>query len=261
MRKVLLARLKQGHQTTGFPVALPVLPDRFRGQPIIERTRCPDDCQACADACPTNAITLTESSSRIDLGRCIFCTDCLDACPNDAITHARDHRLATATRQALVVQENQAPRLAHALDKKARRLFGHALSLRQVSAGGCNACEMEINVLGSVLFDMGRFGITLAASPRHADGLIITGPITTNMAQPLRIAYDAVPSPKIVIAVGACALSGGLFASNPEQSDGVESILPIDLAIPGCPPSPYTILDGLLRLLARIEDDRTTMPA
>jgi len=260
MRKALYARLKLGNQTTKFPVALPLLPDRFRGQPSIDRTKCDDGCSACVDACPTNAITLSEQSARIDLGRCIFCTDCLDACPSGAITHAKDHRLATSTREALVVDENQAPKLARALDKKARKLFGHALSLRQVSAGGCNACESEINVLGSILFDMGRFGITLAASPRHADGLIITGPITKNMEHALRVAYDAIPSPKIVIAVGACAISGGLFASNPEQSDGVESLLPIDLYIPGCPPSPFTILDGLLRLLARIEDDRSTNP-
>lgn len=261
MRKALLARLKQGNRTTKFPVQLPVLSERFRGQPMIDRTKCTDECSACADACPTNAITLSEQSARIDLGRCIFCTDCLDACPSGAITHAKNYHLATSTREEMVVDENQAPKLARALDKKARKVFGHALSLRQVSAGGCNACELEINVLGSILFDMGRFGITLAASPRHADGLIITGPITKNMEHALHAAYDAIPAPKIVIAVGACPISGGLFASNPEQTDTLESILPIDLFIPGCPPSPFTILDGLLRLLARIEDDRSVNPA
>lgn len=257
MRKALHARLNQGNRTTRFPLALPVLPERFRGQPIIDRTRCPDGCSACADACPTNAITFETKAAKVDLGRCIFCTDCMDACPHDAITHAKDYRLATSTRSDLVVQDNEVPKLARALDRRARSLFGHALSLRQVSAGGCNACEMEINVLGSILFDMGRFGISLAASPRHADALIVTGPVTKNMKHALLSAYDAIPTPKLVIAVGACAISGGLFASNEEQCDGVESLLPIDLYIPGCPPSPFSILDGLLRLLARVEDDRS----
>ena len=261
MRKALNARLKHGNQTTMFPMTLPVLPDRFRGQPIIERTKCPQGCHACADACPTSAITLTENATQIDLGRCIFCSDCVDACPDDAIAHAHDHRLATSTREDLIVQENRTPELAKSLDRKARKIFGHALSLRQVSAGGCNACEMEINVLGSILFDMGRFGINLAASPRHADGLIITGPITNNMTHALRSAYDAIPTPKIVVATGACAISGGLFESNAEQSDGLDSILPIDLYIPGCPPSPYSLLDGLLRLLDRIDTDSATPPA
>jgi Ni,Fe-hydrogenase III small subunit len=134
-----------------------------------------------------------------------------------------------------------------------RRLFGRSLKLRQVSAGGCNGCEVEVNVLSTVVFDLGRFGIQMVASPRHADGLLITGPVTENMRLALRKTYDAVPSPKLVIAVGACAISGGPFRDHPQVMNGADVSLPVDLYVPGCPPHPLTILDGLLRLLGRLE--------
>jgi Ni,Fe-hydrogenase III small subunit len=144
-------------------------------------------------------------------------------------------------------------RLAGALDEKLRRMFGRSLRLRQVSAGGCNACEADINVLGTIGWDLGRFGIQFVASPRHADGLLITGPVTRNMELALRKTWEAVPEPKIVIAVGACAIAGGPFVGNPEHLGGAASVVPVDLFIPGCPPHPLTILDGLLRLLDRLE--------
>lgn len=143
-------------------------------------------------------------------------------------------------------------RLAEALDAQARRLFGRSLKLRQVSAGGCNACEADVNVLSTIVFDLGRFGVQFVASPRHADGLLITGSVTENMRLALQRTCDAVPAPKIVIAVGACAISGGPFIDHPEVRNGAESTVPVDLFVPGCPPHPLTILDGILRLLGRM---------
>lgn len=132
-------------------------------------------------------------------------------------------------------------------------LFGRSLRLRQVSAGGDGSAEADLNVLGTIGWDLGRFGIQFVASPRHADGLVVTGPVSEGMALALKKTYDAMPDPKIVIAVGACAISGGPFAANPEVRGGAASIVPVDLYIPGWPPHPITILDGLLRLLGRLK--------
>ncbi|HXX67392.1 MAG TPA: NADH-quinone oxidoreductase subunit NuoB [Polyangiaceae bacterium] len=258
MFDIFAARLKQGFRTGAYPRVPPELPDRFRGLPVLDSSRCPDGCFACAQACPTDAIHPAPGGLSVDLGRCLFCSDCMRSCPVGAISHSTDHRLATRSRQDLLLREGQGLARASALDEKMRRLFGRSLKLRQVSAGGCNACEADINVLGTVVFDLGRFGIQVVASPRHADGLLITGPVTANMQLALKKTYDAVPAPKIVIAVGACAISGGPYVGHPEVVGGADGVVPVDLYIPGCPPHPYTILDGLLRLLGRLERDETT---
>jgi Ni,Fe-hydrogenase III small subunit len=203
------------------------------------------------------------------MGKCLFCVDCIEACPEGAITFTREHRLAARRREDLVVNSpergsgGEAPggkgrteARVQALDGEMRRLFGRSLKLRQVSAGGCNACEADVNVLGTVVFDLGRFGIQIVASPRHADGLLITGPVTENMKLALKKTYDAVPAPKIVIAVGACAIAGGPYIGHPEVHDGADSIVPVDLYVPGCPPHPFTILDGLLGMLGRLDERR-----
>jgi Ni,Fe-hydrogenase III small subunit/ferredoxin len=251
MLKALLARAHQKHRTVGFPNKPPVLPDRMRGRPEIDATKCPEGCRVCADVCPTDAITINEKKVQLDLGRCLFCPECERACPEGAIHFTTEYRLATSSRDALLLGEKEF-QLASALDEKSRKLFGRSLKLRQVSAGGCNGCESDVNVLNTVVFDLGRFGIQFVASPRHADGLFITGPVTRNMESALLQAYEAVPTPKLVIAVGACAISGGPYFDHAEQRNGADSLMPVDLYIPGCPPHPITILDGLLRLLDRL---------
>lgn len=253
MIRTLLARIQQKHRTVEYPESEPVLPAWFRGLPEIDKSKCADNCADCKKACPTGAITAEQGKLRVDLGRCIFCGDCALACPNHAITFTNDHRLAVRKRDDLVFSGDPL-KLAQALDDKSQALFGRSLRLRHVSAGGCNACEADTNVLSTVVFDLGRFGIQFVASPRHADGLLITGPVTENMREALKKTYDAVPTPKFVIAVGACAIAGGPYIDHPEVHNGAASVVPVDLFIPGCPPHPTTILDGLLRLLGRLPD-------
>jgi Ni,Fe-hydrogenase III small subunit/ferredoxin len=253
MLKIILARLQQKHRTIRYPDGPPPpLPDRFRGGPVIDESRCPAGCHDCAAVCPTGAIRPGKPVS-IDLGKCLFCTDCSTACPQKAVTCGSEYRLSARHREDLIVtQDRPAVKRAEALEKRIKKLFGRSLKLRQVSAGGCNACEADTNVLNTVGWDLSRFGIQFVASPRHADGLLITGPVTRNMELALKKTYDALAEPKIVIAVGACAISGGPYIDHAQNHNGADSILPVDLYVPGCPPHPLTILDGLLRLLDRV---------
>ena len=255
MIQALLERWRQKYRTVAYPTQPPTIPERYRGEPELAPEKCAAGCSACVAACPVGAIGLEKGAIRIDLGKCLFCGDCAAACPPGAIRFTRDHRVAARRRNELVAGTAER-RLAQALDEKMKSLFGRSLKLRQVSAGGCNACEADVNVLGTVVFDLGRFGIQFVASPRHADGLLITGPVTENMALALRKTYEALPEPRIVIAVGACAISGGPYAGHAEVRNGAEAIVPVDLYIPGCPPHPVAILDGLLRLLGRLDDAR-----
>jgi Ni,Fe-hydrogenase III small subunit/formate hydrogenlyase subunit 6/NADH:ubiquinone oxidoreductase subunit I len=252
MLKALRARWRQGHRTAAFPPDPSALPELYRGRPDVDPSRCPDGCRECVEACPTSALAVRAGRLGVDLGRCLFCRECADACPEGAVAYSRDYRLATRRREDLLL-DGKGLELATALDEKTRRLYGRSLKLRQVSAGGCNGCEADVSVLGTVVFDLGRFGVQFVASPRHADGLLVTGPVTRSMQLALRKTYDAVPPPRIVIAVGACAISGGPYVDHEEVSNGAAAVVPVDLFVPGCPPHPFTILDGILRLLGRLE--------
>lgn len=274
MFRALLERFKQGHRTAPYPRQGPLLPERFRGGPRLDSSRCPSDCRACTDICPTQALVRgagghpgageADGADRIrnhaqrlslDMGRCLFCGECAAACPAGAVEFTREYRLSARLREDLWVHDRATPKACE-LPGELRRLLGRSLQLRQVSAGGCNACEADINVLSTIGFDLGRFGIQVVASPRHADGLLVTGPVTQNMRVALQKTYDALPPPRIVIAVGACAISGGPYCGHPETCDGLAGLLPVDLHVPGCPPHPYAILDGFLALLGRLPEAR-----
>lgn len=255
MFKAILARIHQGHRTIKYPDEPAVLPELFRGYPELRPEKCPPGCTLCGDACPHGAISRNGALS-LDMGKCLFCPECTQACPHFAISFTCDAQLAANRREDLIVTAGAERKLARKLEEKMLKLFGRSLKLREVSAAGCNACEADTNVLSTVGFDLGRFGIQFVASPRHADGIFVTGPVSENMREALLKTYAAVPEPKIVIASGACAVNGGPFIDSPEVHNGVDGLLPVDLYIPGCPPHPITILDGLLRLLGRIEAEQ-----
>ena len=260
----LTHRLQRGCATLAYPHGpAPALPDRHGGALRVDAAKCPDGCAECVPVCPTEAIAQPAGRGiALDLGRCLFCAACVEACPHGAITRTGDHRLAVRRREDLILGAPgcEDVRLATALDEKLRRLFGRSLRLRQVSAGGNAADEADLNVLSTIGWDLGRFGIQFVASPRHADGLVITGPVSRNMELALRKTWEALPEPRLVIAVGAEAISGGPFAGRPEVLGGAAAVVPVDLYIPGWPPHPLTILDGLLRLLGRLEHDRPPPP-
>jgi Ni,Fe-hydrogenase III small subunit/NAD-dependent dihydropyrimidine dehydrogenase PreA subunit len=249
-----LLKLRKRH---GRPVIKDIrraeIPAPFRGFPQLDAGPCPADCAACVAICPTKSIAAPPL--RLDLGTCVFCGDCERGCPAGAIRFGTGCRLGATRRDTLIVAAGiTAEKYAAAAiesRREIRRLFGRSLKLRQVSAGGCNGCEMELAACGNVNFDMGRFGIDFVASPRHADGLVLTGPISRNMAAALADAHRSVAEPKILIAVGACAVGGGLFADSEEVNRTfLEEVRP-DLYIPGCPPHPLTIIRALLDMIGR----------
>ncbi len=223
------------------------LPGIFRGRPVISNLKV--DEFRLADLCPTQAISA--SPVRIDLGRCTFCGECATQFP-DKIVFTKEYKLSTNDRELLIIKEGDDhpivlnPDLIRA---EIQRLFGRSLKLRQVSAGGDNSCEWELNASNNVQFDISRFGIDFVASPRHADGIVITGPISANMAEPLERCYNAVPNPKIVILAGTDAISGGIFADSPALNREFLSKHKVDLYVPGNPVHPLTFINGVLDLL------------
>ena len=245
MLKSIAVRVAQGTQFIADPRR--AVPAGFRARPVIGAPPCEAGCSACVAACPTRAIEL--EPLRIDLGRCVMCGDCEPVCPSGTLSFDNDFRIAATERDALVVSAARPSLDPVKVSAALHRRFGRSLKLRSVSAGGCNACELEVNALTNVNFDIGRYGIDIVASPRHADALVLTGPVTRNMAQALQLCWDGMPEPKLVIAVGACAISGGLFADSPALDRSfVERFTP-SLYVPGCPPHPLTFISGILDLL------------
>ena len=225
------------------------LPGIFRGRPVISDVLT-DESQL-AELCPTNAISVGPAS--IDLGKCTFCGECAVQFP-DKISFTKEYKLSTNERERLIVKEGDDRRIEvnpELIRSEIHRLFGRSLKLRQVSAGGDNSCEWELNATNNVQFDISRFGIDFVASPRHADGIVITGPITVNMAEPLERCYNAVPDPKIIILAGTDAISGGIFADSPAINRDFLSNHKVDLYVPGNPVHPLTFINGVLNLLKK----------
>ena len=222
------------------------VPGIFRGRPVISTEKVNET--ELAELCPVDAISVNPVT--IDLGKCIFCGECAIRFPNK-IKFTTDFKISTNERLRLMIREGEDNPIevnSEIVRNEIHRVLGRSLKLRQVSAGGDNSCEMELNAANNVQFDMSRFGIEFVASPRHADGIVITGPITENMAEPLQICYDAIPEPKIIVLVGTDAISGGIFGNSKAIDRSFLEKYQVDLYIPGNPAHPLTIINGLLDL-------------
>ncbi len=221
----------------------------FRGRPLISDSITNSEISAAASLCPVNAIN--NGTGAIDLGKCVFCRECAFLLPGK-ITFTNDYKIAANTRESLIINPGDNERITLDENKvrtEIRKLFRGALKLRQVSAGGDNSSEMELAATGNVNFDFGRYGVEFVASPRHADGIVITGPVSENMEKALRICYDAIPDPKIIILAGTDAISGGIFEGSPAISRKFIEEHHIDLYVPGNPVHPLTFINGVMDLL------------
>ena len=222
------------------------VPGIFRGRPVISTE--PVDGEQLAALCPVRAIAA--SPVTLDVGKCLFCGECARQFP-EKVRFTKDYHLSTNVRERLVIREGEESPVEVDLSqvrREVRRVLGNSLKLRQVSAAGDNSAEWELNAANNVQFDMSRFGIEFVASPRHADGVVITGPISENMAEPLQICYEAVPEPKIVVLAGTDAISGGLFDGSPALERSFIERYPVDLYIAGNPPHPLSVINGLIDL-------------
>jgi len=269
-----------GLVTIGYPNAPAPISEHFRGAPSFEFAGW-KDARPAAEACPTGAITMEDSENlrrvTIDYGLCIYCGQCAEADGSGAVKITREFELAARDRSDLIFtaeypleadgcqsalaglrtgsleRDDSIEPLKRAVRQKIHDLLGHSLAIREVDAGSCNGCEIEIGALTSPVYDLERLGIHFVASPRHADMLLVTGPVTRNMEIALLKTYRATPEPKIVVAVGACGISGGIYGRNYATVGGVDAVIPVDVFIPGCPPRPHALLHGILLALGRME--------
>ena len=279
MFHILRKSLRTGVVTTRYPTTLPEVSSQARGRPEIDFANW-KDARPAAGVCPTEAISFNDvdgaRAATLDLAKCIFCGLCAEADSAIRITSvcelasahrdslrsiARYQLRADGTHARLLEAPAAAPIPGAALDvvgeklkKQIRRVLGRSLHIREVDAGSCNGCEVEIVALNSPVYDLERFGIHFVASPRHADMLLVTGPVTRNMELALRKTYDAMPAPRLVVAVGACGCSGGIFGQNYASLGGVDQVPPVDVYIPGCPPNPHALLHGILLAVGRMAE-------
>jgi Ni,Fe-hydrogenase III small subunit len=253
--------LRTGVVTIRYPEEPAHPPQRFRGAPAVRPGSSLDQLPP-ASICPSGAITHEPGRYAIDVGRCIFCGRCAEGSRDGAIELGRQVELATRQRKGLVVEvvsekDGRAvalppPPPGAEVAEQIRHTLGRSLALRHLDSGSCNACDWELTALLNPVYDVRRLGIDFVASPRHADGVIVTGPVTRNLETAVRRTYEAVPEPRIVIAVGACATSGGIVGRSYASAGGVAEVLPVDVFIPGCPPRPEAIIFGILLAVGRL---------
>lgn len=263
MLKTLKKLAQYPRLTQDYPAVRPDC-SRFSALPEVGLQGC-TLCGACAARCPARAIVLDRAAGAVGINydECIFCALCADVCPNGAAAMTDRFELAAADRGALraapLVPAAEAPPaepvgdIEERVRARIRKTFGRSLQIREVDAGSCNGCDYEVNALNNPMNDIERLGIHFVASPRHADMLLVTGTATRNMERALIKTWKATPDPKLVVAVGACACSGGLFRGSYAARDGIDRLLPVDVYIPGCPPRPQALLYGILKALDRVK--------
>jgi len=248
--------LTRGKATTDWPKSETSGQDGVIGMPRYHPEHCDSGCSVCAEVCPTHAIAVTKNgeektSLEIDYGRCVVCQLCVEACPTGALNASQDWAFGVRSRDDLILTQTPKPDGESRTAPASRRGFRRSLHIRHVDSGSCNGCESELQALNNPFYNLHRFGIFFTPSPRFADVLLVTGPVTYAMHDPLRETYAAMPDPKWVVAVGTCAVSGGIAEGGYACGHGLEGVLPVDIYLPGCPPNPAAIIEALLLLLER----------
>ncbi len=266
MLTALLRSLRTGVVTLRYPDQPAAVPARFRGAPRPV-PGAPFDALPPPEACPSGAISGGADADgprwAVDLARCVRCGRCGEAAAAGALELDRSVENAARSRAELVAEVRRGasgavvplppPPPPAEVARVVRRTLGRSLALRHLDAGSCNACDWELTALLNPVHDVRRLGVDFVASPRHADGVIVTGPVTRNLEAAVRRTWEAIPDPRIVIAVGACASSGGIVGRSYASAGGVGEVLPVDVFIPGCPPRPEAIIYGILLALGRID--------